>query len=132
MNRQLLFLGISLGLIAILVTVLFTFLSERFYTEPANGIIFLFGLQINIFHALMLLIMSWLKRKYTDAEIISAGQIFTVGTLLFSGAAYFNMLTEDSLAIFNMVGLAGAIVLLAGWIALFRALYITFIKKHNS
>ena len=132
MNRQLLFLGIGLGLIAMFVTVLFTFLSERFHNQPANGIIFLFGLQVNFFHALMLLIMSWIKRKYTDAEVITAGRIFTVGTLLFSGAAYFNMLTGESLVIFNMVGLVGAVGLLGGWITLFRVLYLTFIKKHSS
>ena len=132
MNRQLLFLGTFLGAFAVLVCIAATFLTEKLYTENTEKFIYFVGLQLNVFHALLLLILAWIKRKYTDQNLITVGWIFTGSTLIFSGTAYLSMFTEFGVLLFNTIGVIGGIGLIIGWMFLFREFYSNFIISRKN
>ena len=131
MSRQLLVLGTFLGALAVLVCIAVTFLTEKFYTENSEKYIYLIGLQLNLFHALLLLILSWIKRKYNDQNLIPVGWIFTGSILLFSGTTYLSMFNPLGILMFNTIGVIGAIGLAIGWFFLFREFYNSFIVKRK-
>lgn len=132
MNRQLLFLGTFLGAFAVLVCIAVTFLTEKLYTENTEKFIYFVGLQLNVFHALLLLILAWIKRKYTDQNLITVGGIFTGSTLIFSGTAYLSMFTDFGVLLFNTIGVIGGIGLIIGWMFLFREFYSNFIVSRKN
>lgn len=132
MNRQLLFLGTFLGAFAVLICIVVTFLTEKLYTENTEKYVYLIGLQLNVFHSLLILILSWIKRKYTDQNLITVGWIFTGSVLLFSGSAYLAMFSELGILLFNTMGVIGGIGLVIGWAFLFREFYSNFILKRKN
>jgi uncharacterized membrane protein YgdD (TMEM256/DUF423 family) len=132
MNRQLLFLGASLGAFAVFVCIAIIFFTEKLYTENTVKYIYLVGLQLNAFHSLLIIMMAWIKRKYVDQNLITVGWIFTISVLLFSGSAYISMFNEFGVTLFNTVGLIGGIGLVIGWAFLFREFYNSFILKRKN
>lgn len=130
MNRKLLFLGVFLSLIAVLASTTILFLKGA-SDDAAVNLAFSIAVQLNLFHALVLFVLAWMKRKYTDQNLINAGWIFTFSILIFSGTAYFAMLSTMGTYLFNTVGIVGAFGLVIGWIVLSREFYNIFIpKKH--
>ena len=132
MNRQLLFLGASLGAFAVFVCIAIIFFTEKLYTENTVKYIYLVGLQLNAFHSLLIIMMAWIKRKYVDQNLITVGWIFTISVLLFSGSAYISMFNEFGVTLFNTVGLIGGIGLVIGGAFLFREFYNSFILKRKN
>jgi uncharacterized membrane protein YgdD (TMEM256/DUF423 family) len=129
MNRKLLLLGTFLGAFAVIVCVAVTFLTEKLYTENTEKYAYFVGLQLNVFHALLMLILAWMKRKYSDQNLITVGLIFTGSILLFSGMTYLAMFSESGILLFNTVGVVGALGLIIGWILMIKEFYVTFNYK---
>jgi uncharacterized membrane protein YgdD (TMEM256/DUF423 family) len=130
MNRKLLFLGVFLSVIAVLASTIILFLKGA-SDDATENLAFSIAVQLNLFHAVILFILAWMKRKYTDQNLITAGWIFTFSILIFSGTAYFSMLSDMGIMLFNTVGVVGVIGLFIGWILLSKEFYNTFVpKKH--
>jgi len=127
MNRQLLFLGTFLGAFAVLICIATTFLTDKLYSENHEKYIYFIGLQLNVFHSLLLLILAWIKRKYTDQNLISIGWIFTGSILLFSGTTYLSMFNQAGVFLFETIGVIGGLGLVIGWVFLFREFYSNFV-----
>lgn len=129
MNRRLLFLGTFLGAFAVIVCLTVTFLTEKLYTENAEKYIYFVGQQMNIFHVLIILILAWMKRKYSDQNLITVGGVFAGSILLFSGTAYLSIFSESGILLFNTVGVVGAFGFVIGWFLLTREFYLTYTSK---
>jgi uncharacterized membrane protein YgdD (TMEM256/DUF423 family) len=130
MNRKLLFLGVFLSVIAVLASTIILFLKGA-SDDATENLVFTIAVQLNLFHAVILFILARMKRKYTDQNLITAGWIFTFSVLIFSGTAYFSMLSDSGILLFNTVGAVGVIGLFIGWIVLCKEFYGIFMpKKH--
>ncbi len=127
MNRKLLFLGTVLGLLATLAGIGLVFMINH---EDINRILIaIIGLNINFFHALLLLILAWIKRKYQDQNLVVAGGVLFAGVLVFSLPTYLWGISEGGAMIFNTVGVAGVPVLLIGWGIMIKEFVTSFMKK---
>jgi hypothetical protein len=127
MNRKLLFLGTTLGLLATLAGIGLVFMINH---EDINRILVaIIGLNINLFHALLLLILAWIKRKYQDQNLVAAGGALFAGVLVFSLPAYLWGISEGGAMIFNTVGMAGVPILLIGWGLMIKEFVTGFMKK---
>jgi uncharacterized membrane protein YgdD (TMEM256/DUF423 family) len=130
MNRKLLLLGVILSVVTVVASTAILFLKGA-SSDATENLAFTIAVQINFFHALILFVLASMKRKYNDENLISIGWIFTLSTLVFSGTAYFSMLSDFGIYLFNTIGIVGAVGLFIGWIALSRAFYSIFVpKKH--
>ena len=79
------------------------------------------GVQYHGLHALGLLCIGLLTRSHTSSWLAASGWLLTSGILLFSGSLYLMALTGTrALGIITPVG---GIALLAGWLALARAVW---------
>lgn len=128
MNRKLLFLGVFLSVIAVFASTIILFLKGA-SDDATENLAFLIAVQLNLFHAVILFVLAWMKRKYTDQNLIAAGWIFTLSILIFSGTAYFSMFSDFGVYLFNTIGITGAIGLFVGWILLSKEFYNTFMPK---
>ena len=122
MNRKLLFSGFFLSLVAISSIAL----TSVFATRTENNLILFsnFGtaLQVNFFHAIFLIVLAQIKRKYTDKNLLNGGNLLLISTLVFSLPAYMSMLIKDSI-VFELVKVFGIIGLFVGWIVITKAFY---------
>ena len=122
MNRKLLFLGISLSLIAVVATAV-TLLSTNVSANNVGAYSNLqIALQISFFHAVVLLFLAQVKRKYTDRDLVSVGYIFMISTLVLLLPACIGVFIGDSVA-FEFASITGIIGLVSGWIALTKSFY---------
>jgi uncharacterized membrane protein YgdD (TMEM256/DUF423 family) len=64
-----------------------------------------------------------MKREHADQKLITAGWIFTLSILIFSGTAYFSMLSEIGIILFNTIGISSIIGLIVGWLMLTSEFY---------
>ncbi|WP_053218046.1 DUF423 domain-containing protein [Virgibacillus senegalensis] len=69
-----------------------------------------------MFHTMALLVTGLLASRFQAASLTTAGWLFFVGILLFSGSLYIYATT--SIKFFAMVTPLGGLAFLAGWIAL--------------
>jgi uncharacterized membrane protein YgdD (TMEM256/DUF423 family) len=130
MNRRLLFLGVFLSVIAVVASTSILFLKGA-SNDPESNLVFTIAVQLNLFHAVLLFVLAWVKRKYDDKNLIITGWIFTFSILIFSGTAYFSMLSETGVILFNTIGVIGVIGLLVGWIALSKEFYDIFVPRRQ-
>lgn len=130
MNRQLLFLGIFLSIVAMVSTATILLLTDASVDNINIYANFQIGLQINLFHAIILFILALVKRKYNDQNLINASYIFVISTLLLVVPAYFGVLTENEV-IFELVSIFGLIGLVIGWILLTKTFYDIYYAKRR-
>ncbi len=130
MNRKLLALGFLLGCFAVLSSISILFLKGASGDLDEN-LGFSIALTLNCFHALLLLVLSSIKRKYTDQQLISIGWVFTLSTIVFSGTAYLGMMSEFGIMLFNTVGIIGGLGIIISWIALGKILYDIYAVRKN-
>jgi uncharacterized membrane protein YgdD (TMEM256/DUF423 family) len=130
MNRKLLFLGVFLSIIGVFASGMILLLKGA-SSDATQNLAFVIAVQLNFFHATILFVLAWMKRKYADQNLVSVGWVFTLSILVFSGTSYLSMLFESGTFLFNTVGVAGIIGLISGWIFLSKEFYNTFVPKHR-
>lgn len=122
MNRKLLFSGIFLSIVAVSSIAL----TSVFATKTDGNLIlfsnFDLALQVNFFHAIFLIVLAQLKRKYTDKNLLNGGNVLLVSTLIFSLPAYISIFTKEAI-VFELVKVFGIIGLFVGWIVITKAFY---------
>jgi len=73
------------------------------------------GVRYQMFHALAIIAVGLISLRVDNLGVMSAGWLFAVGTVLFSGSLYLMALTELRVGIVTPIG--GA-CLLVGWLVL--------------
>jgi len=75
------------------------------------------AIRFQMYHALALIGVTWLRERIGAAAIRAAGWCFVTGVFLFSGSRYVLLLTNDRW--FTGLIPFGGFLLLAGWMLLF-------------
>jgi uncharacterized membrane protein YgdD (TMEM256/DUF423 family) len=81
--------------------------------------IFEVGVRYQMYHALALLIVAWACGVFSVSLVASAGWLFVVGTLIFSGSLY--ILALSGVRAWGAVTPIGGVLLLIGWLLLLLA-----------
>lgn len=130
MNRKLFFYGIFLSLVAVSSIALTSVFAIR--TEE-NLILFSdfdLALQVNFFHAIFLIVLAQIKRKYTDKNLLNGGYVLLASTLIFSLPAYVGIFIKQEM-IFELAKVVGVIGLLVGWISITKTFYDIYYPKRR-
>lgn len=130
MNRKLLLLGIFLSLLAMASTAMVLLMTNASADNVNIYSNFQIALQINLFHAIILFFLAQIKRRYNDRNMVNAGYIFVVGTLLLVLPAYIGALTKNEM-MFELVSIFGLIGLIIGWIVLTKSFYDIYFSKRE-
>lgn len=80
---------------------------------------YLTAVRYHLIHGLALLAMGWIRVQFPGNLTTSAGILFLVGLLLFSGSLYLLVFTR--LRWLGMITPLGGLAFLAGWAVLFLA-----------
>lgn len=131
MSRKLLFPGVFLGFIAVLACLLILFLTDETEQNLNSYSNFQIALQINLFHGLLLMILSAIKRRYTDQSLITAGWLLAFSTLLLAIPAYLGVFAEIGEMLFDTLGIFGGLGLVIGWLILIKSFYDSYIAKEH-
>jgi uncharacterized membrane protein YgdD (TMEM256/DUF423 family) len=112
-ERVFLFLGAILGFLGVAGGAFGGhLLKERLLPEFLN--IFEIGVRYQMYHALALLALAWAFSRFGNGFLLTAGWLFLIGTLVFSGSLYALSLT--GVKAWGAVTPLGGLALLAGWI----------------
>jgi len=84
--------------------------------SPEHLAIFETGARYQIYHALALLAAAWAVSRWPGSLLVSAGWLFVVGSVLFSGSLYILALT--GVRWWGAVTPIGGLAFLAGWLCL--------------
>jgi uncharacterized membrane protein YgdD (TMEM256/DUF423 family) len=84
--------------------------------SPEHLAIFETGARYQIYHALALLAAAWAVSRWPGSLPVSAGWLFVVGSVLFSGSLYILALT--GVRWWGAVTPIGGLAFLAGWLCL--------------
>lgn len=84
--------------------------------SPDMLVVFETGVRYQMYHALALLACAWAASRWPGPLVTSAGVLFLVGTVVFSGSLY--ILTLTGARGWGAVTPLGGLGLLAGWICL--------------
>ena len=74
------------------------------------------GVRYQMYHALALLAVAWACTKWPGTAVTTAGWLFVVGTLIFSGSLY--ALSLSGVRWLGAITPVGGLALLGGWLAL--------------
>lgn len=130
MNRKLLFLGVILSGVAMVSTAAILLLTDASADNVSAYSNFQIALQINLFHAIVLFFLAQAKRKYNDQNLVIAGYIFVVGTLLLALPAYVGLLIHNEI-MFELTSVFGLMGLIIGWILLTKSFYDIYFAKRR-
>jgi len=83
---------------------------------PDSLSVFETAARYQMYHALALLAVSWASTRWSESLTQSAGWLFTVGTVLFSGSLY--GLAFTGVRWLGAITPLGGVAFLAGWICL--------------
>jgi uncharacterized membrane protein YgdD (TMEM256/DUF423 family) len=79
--------------------------------------IFETGVRYQMYHAFALLIVAWAISRFSNSAVLAtAGWLFVVGTVLFSGSLYLLSLTETRWL--GAITPLGGVAFLGGWLCL--------------
>ena len=78
--------------------------------------IFETGVRYQMYHAFALLFVAWASARFSGSLLTTAGWLFVVGTLLFSGSLYLLSLTETRWL--GAITPLGGVAFLGGWLCL--------------
>jgi len=84
--------------------------------EPDLLAVFETGARYQMYHALALLAVAWVSSRSPAPQVVWAGWLFVVGTVLFSGSLYVLALT--GVRWLGAITPFGGVAFLAGWLAL--------------
>ena len=83
--------------------------------------IFEVGVRYQMYHAFGLLVTVWSIIQWPQGHGVTAGWLFVVGTIIFSGSLY--VLSISGIRSFGAVTPLGGLAFLAGWIYLVRTVW---------
>tara|TARA_B100001123_G_C15191145_1_gene979431 strand:- start:327 stop:692 length:366 start_codon:yes stop_codon:yes gene_type:complete len=83
--------------------------------------IFEVGVRYQMYHAFGLLVTAWSITQWPQGHGVTAGWLFVVGTIIFSGSLY--VLSISGIRSFGAVTPLGGLAFLAGWIYLVRTVW---------
>ncbi|HET7024911.1 MAG TPA: DUF423 domain-containing protein [Gemmatimonadales bacterium] len=86
------------------------------HLSPDDLAIFETGARYQMYHALALLAVAWAATRWPGGAVSTAGWLFVVGALLFSGSLYALALT--GVRWLGAVTPLGGLAFLAGWVCL--------------
>lgn len=86
------------------------------HLSPDDLAIFETGARYQMYHALALLAVAWAATRWPGGAVSTAGWLFVVGTLLFSGSLY--ALALSGVRWLGAVTPLGGLAFLAGWVCL--------------
>lgn len=86
------------------------------HLSPDDLAIFETGARYQMYHALALLAVAWTATRWPGGAVSTAGWLFVVGTLLFSGSLY--VLALSGVRWLGAVTPLGGLAFLAGWVCL--------------
>jgi uncharacterized membrane protein YgdD (TMEM256/DUF423 family) len=122
MQRSFLKIGAMFGAIAVLLGAFGTHLLKTM-VDPDIFSAFQTAVYYHIFHAIALLIVGILYKRYPNKLISWSGRLFFIGILLFSGSLYvlaFSKATNGAgLGNFGLITPVGGVCFVAGWLCLF-------------
>ena len=78
--------------------------------------IFETGVRYQMYHAFALLFVTWASSRFSGSVLATAGWLFVVGTILFSGSLYILSLTETRWL--GAITPLGGVAFLGGWLCL--------------
>jgi uncharacterized membrane protein YgdD (TMEM256/DUF423 family) len=78
--------------------------------------IFETGVRYQMYHAFALIAVAWADTRFPGSLVTTAGWLFVVGTILFSGSLYLLSLTETRWL--GAITPLGGVAFLAGWLCL--------------
>lgn len=78
--------------------------------------IFETGVRYQMYHAFALLFVAWASSRFSSSLLTTAGWLFVVGTILFSGSLYALSLTETRWL--GAITPLGGVAFLGGWLCL--------------
>jgi uncharacterized membrane protein YgdD (TMEM256/DUF423 family) len=78
--------------------------------------IFETGVRYQMYHAFALLFVAWASSRFSGSLLTTAGWLFVVGTILFSGSLYLLSLTETRWL--GAITPLGGVAFLGGWLCL--------------
>ncbi|MDQ4120771.1 MAG: DUF423 domain-containing protein [Acidobacteriota bacterium] len=79
-------------------------------------VIFETGVRYQMYHAFALLVVAWASSRFPGSLLSTAGWLFVIGTLLFSGSLYILSLTETRWL--GAITPLGGVAFLGGWLCL--------------
>lgn len=79
-------------------------------------VIFETGVRYQMYHAFALLFVAWAISRFSSSLLTTAGWLFVVGTVLFSGSLYLLSLTETRWL--GAITPLGGVAFLGGWLCL--------------
>ena len=88
----------------------------RAWVSPEMLAVFETGVRYHLTHALALLAVAWASTRWASAAIRTAGWLFAVGILVFSGSLY--VLTLTGIRALGAITPFGGAALIAGWLLL--------------
>lgn len=79
-------------------------------------VIFETGVRYQMYHAFALLFVAWASSRFPGSLLTTAGWLFVIGTILFSGSLYLLSLTETRWL--GAITPLGGVAFLGGWLCL--------------
>lgn len=90
------------------------------YLDPQLLTTFETGVRYQFYHVFAIALAGILYQSYPDRKIILAGNLFLLGTCLFSGSLY--LLSISGIRWLGVITPLGGLAFIAGWVLLVRAI----------
>jgi uncharacterized membrane protein YgdD (TMEM256/DUF423 family) len=113
MNRFL-FVGSLFALFAVIIGAFGAHGLEKIITDEKMLMRFNTGVDYQFYHAFGILVIALLLKENSSRLLASAGIIFSIGIILFSGSLYAYVLTANSS--FGMITPLGGLAFILGWV----------------
>ncbi|MCU0345502.1 MAG: DUF423 domain-containing protein [Saprospiraceae bacterium] len=126
-TRKFLLIATLLGMFAVVLGAFGAHILKKLLSEH-EIMIFETGVRYQFYHTFALLMTAILGRYLSERWVSIAGWLFIMGTALFSGSLYLIALVphvglEASMGILGPMTPLGGVLLMGGWLALFRAAF---------
>jgi len=123
--NKFLFIGSLFALFAVIIGAFGAHGLEKIIMDDKMLMRFNTGVDYQFYHAFAILITALLLKENHSGILISAGVIFSIGIIMFSGSLYAYVLTNNSS--FAMITPLGGLAFILGWILIL--VYIFKAKK---
>lgn len=112
--NKFLFIGSAFALFAVIIGAFGAHGLEKIITDEKMLMRFNTGVDYQFYHAFGILIVALLLKEIDSRLLTSAGIVFSIGIILFSGSLYSYVLTANSQ--FAMITPIGGLAFILGWV----------------